>query len=97
MAQSPALEIVRIKNVAGTFAMITWDDLGGVFNYEVQKSANSGQFIAAGITSSSEYFDQDVTPNTLYVTGYVQYRLNIHQVIGLYQNHSPHLQVIHMW
>lgn len=47
--------------------MITWDDLGGVFNYEVQKSANGGQFIAAGITNNSEYFDQQVTPNTLYV------------------------------
>jgi hypothetical protein len=67
MAQSPALEIVRIKNVAGTFAMITWDDLGGIFTYEIQKSANGGDYIAVDFTNNSEYFDQHVTPNTKYI------------------------------
>lgn len=67
MAQSPALEIVRIKNVAGTFALITWDDLGGIFTYEIQKSANGGDYFAVDFTNKSEYFDPKVTPNTKYI------------------------------
>lgn len=47
--------------------MITWDDLGGIFTYEIQKSANGGDYIAVDFTNNSEYFDQHVTPNTKYI------------------------------
>lgn len=66
MAQSPAVEQIRIKNVAGSYVLIEWDDLGGIFTYEIQKSANGGTYILADFTASPEYFDQRATPNTRY-------------------------------
>lgn len=67
MAQSPAVEQIRIKNVAGTFVLIEWDDLGGIFTYEIQKSANGGNYIPADFTAKPEYFDQRATTNTTYI------------------------------
>lgn len=67
MAQAPTIDEVRIKNVAATFALIDWDGLGGVFKYEIQKSANSGPFIPATFTSDPELFIQDATPATEYI------------------------------
>lgn len=67
MAQSPSVEQIRIKNVAGTYTLIEWDDIGGVFTYEIQKSANGGTYIAVDFTNKAEYFDQQATPNTTYV------------------------------
>lgn len=67
MAQSPAVEQIRIKNVAGTYVLIEWDDLGGIFTYEIQKSANGGAFIPADFTATPGYFDQHATPNTNYI------------------------------
>jgi hypothetical protein len=67
MAQSPAVEQVRIKNVAGTFVLIEWDDIGGPFTYEIQKSANGGSFIAVDFSNKPEYFDVHATPLTEYV------------------------------
>lgn len=67
MAQSPAVEQIRIKNVAGTFVLIEWDDIGGPFTYEIQKSANGGSFIAVDFTNKPEYFDVHATPLTEYV------------------------------
>lgn len=67
MAQSPAVEQIRIKNVAGTFVLIEWDDLGGIFTYEIQKSANGGGYIPADFTAKPEYFDQRATPSTTYI------------------------------
>ena len=67
MAQSPAVEQIRIKNVAGTFVLIEWDNLGGIFTYEIQKSANGGNYIAADFTAEPEFFDQRATPNTTYI------------------------------
>lgn len=67
MAQSPAVEQIRIKNVAGTFVLIEWDDIGGPFTYEIQKSANGGSFIAVDFTNEPKYFDVHATPLTEYV------------------------------
>ena len=67
MAQSPAVEQIRIKNVAGTYVLIEWDDLGGIFTYEIQKSANGGSYILADFTATPGYFDQHATPNTNYI------------------------------
>lgn len=67
MAQSPAVEQIRIKNVAGTYVLIDWDDLGGIFTYEIQKSANGGGYILADFTATPGYFDQHASPNTNYI------------------------------
>jgi hypothetical protein len=67
MAQSPAVEQIRIKNVAGTYILIEWDDLGGIFTYEIQKSANGGGYILADFTATPGFFDQHASPNTNYV------------------------------
>lgn len=67
MAQSPAVEQIRIKNVAGTYVLIEWDDIGGIFTYEIQKSVNGGAYILADFAASPEYFDQRATPNTRYI------------------------------
>lgn len=67
MAQSPSVEQIRIKNVAGTYVLIEWDDIGGLFTYEIQKSANGGPYIAVDYNNKAEYFDQHATPNTNYI------------------------------
>ncbi|MND22619.1 hypothetical protein D3C80_130020 [compost metagenome] len=67
MAQSPAVEQIRIKNVAGTYILIEWDDLGGIFTYEIQKSANGGSYILADFSATPGFFDQHATPNTTYI------------------------------
>lgn len=67
MAQSPSVEQIRIKNVAGTYVLIEWDDIGGLFTYEIQKSANGGPYIAVDFNNIAEYFDQHATPNTTYI------------------------------
>lgn len=67
MTQSPAVEQIRIKNVSGTSVLIEWDDLGGVFTYEIQKSANGGAYTLADFSAIPEFFDRDATQSTTYV------------------------------
>lgn len=67
MSQSPSVEQIRIKNVAGTYVQLEWDDIGGLFTYEIQKSANGGAFIPADFSTKPSYFDQNATISTVYI------------------------------
>lgn len=66
MSQAPKIDEVRLKNVAATYVLLEWDSLGGVFTYELQKSANNAPYIPADFTADAEYFEQNATPDTVY-------------------------------
>lgn len=66
MTQSPSVEQIRIKNVAATFVLLEWDDVGGMFTYEIQKSANGGAYFLADFSGTPDFFDRNATPNTTY-------------------------------
>lgn len=67
MSQSPSVEQIRIKNVAGTYVQLEWDDIGGLFTYEIQKSANGGVYIPVVFSTKPSFFDQNATISTVYV------------------------------
>ncbi|UOL48759.1 baseplate wedge subunit [Pseudomonas phage Astolliot] len=67
MSQSPSVDQIRIKNVAATYVLLEWDDLGGIFTYEIQKSANGGAYILADFSAEPSYFDTNATASTKYI------------------------------
>ena len=66
MSQAPEIDEIRLKNVSANYVLIEWDSLGGVFTYEIQRSANGAQYVQIDFSTEPEYFDQGATPSTKY-------------------------------